>query len=154
MKDDTKKRLDEHFQKLEDEARALKAAQEARAKREEDGLVRFLDLARNMIAPALTQMMEYLETKGMKGEVHIRVPKDGERGVTTHFAVEAIFPNSMKPGNNEPPHFRLTYNKPDQVVSLFLRTNEYNLPGERHTLDEVTIEWLEEEFTKYIVKGI
>jgi hypothetical protein len=60
----------------------------------------------------------------------------------------------MKPGVTEPPHFKLVYSKPEQIVTLYKRTNEYNLPGERMTLDKVTKEFLEEEFSQYFVKGI
>jgi hypothetical protein len=154
MKDDIKQRIDEYFQKIAEEQAALKAAKEARERREEEGIVRFLDMIDTLIKPTLGEMAAYITERGTKAEIIVRGPKGNDKGIVTQHSVEVSFPDSMKPGVVDPPHFRLQYNKAELIVSLFRRTNDYNLPGERHTLDEITKEWLEDEFSKFFVKGL
>lgn len=154
MKDEIKQRFDDYFQKVAEEEAALKAAKLAREKREEDGIIRFLEMIDTLFKPTLGEMAAYLTEKGIKAEVIVRGPKGNDKGIVTQHSVEISFPESMKAGVVDPPHFRLQYNKAEQIVSLFRRTNEYNLPGERHTLDDITKEWLEEEFSKYFIKGV
>lgn len=154
MKDDIKQRFDDYFQKVADDAAALKAAKEAREKREEDGIVRFLALIEEVLKPTLSEMATYITEKGTKAEVIVRGPKGNDKGIVTQHSIEISFPESMKAGVVDPPHFRMQYSKPELIVSVFRRTNDYNLPAERLTLDIITKEWLEEEFSKFFVKGL
>lgn len=154
MKDDIKQRFDAYFQKIEEEQAALKAAKEAREKREEDGIVRYLDMVETLIKPTLSEMAAYLTERGTKAEVIIRGPKGNDKGIISQHSIEVSFPDSMKSGVTDPPHFKLQYNKAELIVGLYRRTNDYNLPAERHVLDDITKEWLEDEFSKFFVKGL
>lgn len=154
MKDDIKKRFEDYFENIRRETEAAEAAERARLKREEDGVRAFLDALDNYIRPTLENMAEYLCAKGIKAEIIQHGPKDNDRGINMPHSIEVSFPESRKPGVTEPPHFKLAYNRADQIVSVFRRTNDYNLPGERLTIDKITVEFLEEEFSKYFVKGI
>lgn len=154
MKDEIKNRFEEYFAALQSEADRAQAAEEARIQREEDGVRQFLELIDNVIKPTLSEMAAYLNDKGIKTEIIVHGPRNNDRGIVAQHGVEARFPAAMKTGVTEPPHFKLTYNKAEQIVTLFRRTNNYNLPGERMTMDKVTREFLEEEFSKFFVKGL
>lgn len=154
MLDETRKRIDSFFEEQRRSEERAKAAIEARIAKEEGNLVRFLAIADNVIRPCFEEMAAYITSQGIRADVLQKRPKPEENTAVHTHSIEILFPQSVKAGATEIPYFKLSYNKVEDILTLYMRTNEYNLPGQRHAPETITREWLEDQFSHYFTKGI
>ena len=150
MKPEVEASLQALLQKREDEKQASERRALAAKERKENNLTAFAAVRDRIIHPALAEIVQLYVAKGFPAHIVEKDEEVNSKGGTSQPYIRlSLEPETYSDSGTLKAAFTIYFEKEKNEVWIHKSTRSSASPGERLSLDQVSGEWIHEQFLKY-----